>query len=261
MDFCGSNRSQLNLSQINAEPHLEDKHEALSRQYEALKKHCTSLSETINILGDITELKSLMGKHALLEVQLQQTQGSKQELIKLHANQLNEMKETVEALEYSREVAEEKILLQTQMHADRVRKIEVTHNILKDRCRAMAVSAEQNRVDKLRQETHKGGDINLANQEIASLRSKLGSYATESKLLQGRVDAAETLLKSHPINSGLNLKTNNILESSADLLDLAHATGGAEGLQCVGQVGEILRDLNRQLDAQRRLCSAWLDRV
>jgi hypothetical protein len=53
---------------------------------------------------------------------------------------------------------EAKVLLQGQLHADRIRLIEITHDALKSRCTAMAVSAEQNRLDKLRLEV-KHGDL------------------------------------------------------------------------------------------------------
>lgn len=98
--------------------------------------------------------------------------------------------------------------------------------------------------------------------EISSLASKIAMHTNENKLLQGKLTVSQKLLKSHPINPCLNTKTKNVIQSSADILELACDNASVESMrECLGQVGDVLHDLNMQLDTHHRLSNAWLDQV
>jgi hypothetical protein len=98
--------------------------------------------------------------------------------------------------------------------------------------------------------------------EISSLASKIDLYTNENKRLQGKLIVSQKLLKSHPIDPCLNTKAKNVIQSSAEILELACNRGSAESMrECLGQVGDVLQDLNEQLDTHHRLSSAWLDQV
>jgi chromosome segregation ATPase len=102
--------------------------------------------------------------------------------------------------------------------------------------------------------------------EISSLKSKIESHTSEfqseTNRLQRRLDLTQSLLKSHPDDRCLYTKTKNILQSSAEILELAHDTGSAESMrQCLGQVGDALQDLSEQLDTQHSISNVWLDQV
>jgi chromosome segregation ATPase len=106
------------------------------------------------------------------------------------------------------------------------------------------------------------GVLHEKEREISSLKSKVASNISEIKLVRGKLDLLRSILKSHPIDPCLNSKTQNILRSSAEILALTHKTGSVESMRrCLGQVSEIIEDLNDQLGLQHRLSKAWLDRV
>lgn len=302
--------SSLNSSINSTLQHIE-----LKDQHEKLKKQFASLSETVKVLGESSfpklDSKIDLKLESKLQAQLQQAHSSKLELAQRHINlqeQFNGLKVTAQTLSQSCKASDEKLFLQGQLHADKLRLMEVTHNTLKDRCKAMGLSAEQHRLANLRlEERHKSLSKDLAqlaelemgstkdsNQslknlqvklqasegeiqvlkmdytdrlknkeaEMTSLRSKIEAHTTEARLLQGKFKATQSLLKAHPIDPCLNLKAKNILQSSAEILELAHAKGGAESTrQCLCEVAEALKDLNRQLDSHRRLSSVWMDKV
>lgn len=305
---------------------LHDEYTFLKDQHEKLKQHMSTLSETVKVLGDQSSHTTkvaqqaqdskldLMTKHSKLQAQLQMEQTYKLDLSAKH-NKLQEqykaLKDTVEALSRNCESADEKLLLQKQLHENKIRTIEATHNTLKDRCTSMAVSAEQHRLANLQLEvrnksmtkdieslaalhstkekeaqtlqtnlsklqskidTHKEqiklvqseftNKLQARDSEIASLKSKIESHVIEARRLQSKIQAAEGLLKAHPLDPCQSAKTKSILASSAEILELAHANGGADSMrQCLGQVAEVLKDLNGQLGSQRRLSKAWLDQV
>jgi hypothetical protein len=295
-----------------------------------------------------SELSSFAKIESSLQAQLQQAHSSKSELAQKHANlqeQFNKLRITAQTLTQSRDASDEKLMLQNQMHADKLRLLEVSHNTLKERCRAMAHSAEQHRIanlqleerhksmtkdleklagsggHQLRQENHrltalvssKESDIHalqsalqtevavlkrsgaasmlkkdqeIASQigahqveiqrlkqqftdalnkketEVISLRSKVDTHFKEARLLQSKLEATHSLLKAHPIDPCMNLKVRNVIQSSAEILDLAHAKGGAESThECLCRVADALKDLTGQLDSQRKLSSAWINQI
>ena len=314
-------------------PHAKDSHDslrqqhlALSEQHEKLKRHFDCLSETVKVLGDQSSQTTRVAQKA---------QDAKLDLAQRHSNlqeKFNGLKSTVQTLTQRCKAADDQLLLQSQLHADKLRLMEVAHNTLKDRCRAMGVSAEQHRVANLKLEerhksmskdlelladwksdkpkslasiqTHKAlksevsdlsqgtgtlgqremaalksrisahrGEIQLLAEEyagrlhgketeVSSLQSEINSHTTEARQLKGKLDSAKSLLRAHPTDPCLSLKTKALLQSSAEILELAHARGGSESMrQCLGQVAAVLQDLNGQLDSHRRLSSAWLDQV
>ena len=291
---------------------LQQQYDTLKDQHEKLKKHFASLSETVHVLGEQStqttkvaqqtqNLKSdMLGQNAKLQQQLKlaqdahtdlnnrynmlqehfkQTQGSKLGLLNTHTKQqeqLKALKETVEALNNSCEAAGEKLLLQNQLHSDKLRTIEATHKTLKERCTALATSAEQHRIANLKlEEKHKSlskdmetlaglhvKDLKSKESEIASLKSKINSHAIEAKRLQSKLQISGTLLKSHPVDIKQTAKTKNILSSSAEILKLAHDNGSKESmLQCLREVAEALEGLGAQVDSQHRLSSAWIEQL
>lgn len=291
---------------------LQQQYDTLKDQHERLKKHFASLTETVHVLGDQSvqttriaqqtqNLKSdMLSQNAKLQQQLKQaqeahtdlnnrynrlqehfkqTQGSKLDLLNTHTKQkeqLKALKETVEALNNSYEAAGEKLLLQNQLHSDQLRTIEATHKKLKERCTALATSAEQHRIANLKlEEKHKSlnkdmetlaalhvKDLKIKEGEIKSLKSKVDSHAIESKRLQSKLHVAETLLKAHPVDAKQTAKAKNILSSSAEVLQLAHDSGSHESMrQCLKEVAEALHGLGGQMDSQHRLASAWLEQL
>ena len=88
------------------------------------------------------------------------------------------------------------------------------------------------------------------------------SSTAESKRLQSKLITRQSLLRSHPIDPCLNKKATNVIQSSAEILGLAHEKGSTEGMrECLGQVCGVLLDLHDELDTHHRLSSAWLDQV
>jgi DNA repair exonuclease SbcCD ATPase subunit len=67
-------------------------------------------------------------------------------------SQFKGLKETVEALNLSCKASEDKLLLQSQLHADKLRTVDASHNTLKERCRTMAISEEHHRVANIKLE-------------------------------------------------------------------------------------------------------------
>jgi chromosome segregation ATPase len=388
-----------------------DSKAALAKRYSDLQGQFNGMKETVNALN-----LSCKEAHDTKTALMKQYNGMKETVDALNlsckeahdakttlAKQYNGMKETVEALNLQLSLSckahEDKLLLQSQLHSDKLRLLEVTHNTLRDRCKTIAVSAEQHRIANISlEERHKSltrdieilanGQVNgvsskdreisqlqlllssktrdichlqslvstkdsdishLQSQvtgkerdiidlkslissnetnmrtlkkslkdemgaaklaegytekiedkerEISSLKSKINSheneihkfaeeyserlhnkereisslrsktesrnseFESEIKRLQGRLDISQSLLKSHPVDHCLYTKTKNIIQSSAEILELAHDTGSSESMrQCLGQVGDALQDLSEQLDTQHRISSVWLDQV
>lgn len=286
---------------LKALQQAEEKYDALHQEYARLKdqhdklsKHTSTLSETVKALGSQSTSKA---EQLLLQTQLQMEQKHKLDLSAKHIKlqeQYKALKDTVEALSRNCESADEKLLLQKQMSENKLRTIEATHNTLKERCKTMAVASEQHRLANLQLEVrnksmtkdveslaaslkassdaHKGEIVRLKSDftdklqgkdsEISSLRSRIDTHTIEAKRLQSKFQAAERLLMAHPIDPCQNAKTKSILESSAEILELAHTNGGAESMrQCLCQVAEVLKDLNGQLGSQRKLASAWVEQI
>ena len=332
MDFYSASIGvKVPVKPVQTSSTLHQQHAELKDQHEKLKKQFASLSETVKVLGESSfsklepklepkleskfesklESKFESKLESKLQAQLQQAHSSKLELAQRHISlqeQYNGLKVTAQTLSQSCKASDEKLFLQGQLHAEKLRLMEVTHTTLKDRCKAMGLSAEQHSLANLRlEERHKslsndlaqlaalemGKDSNqkLQNQkslqlqashereiqalkmeyterlknkeaEMASLRSKIETHTTEARLLHGKLNATQSLLKAHPIDPCLNLKAKNILLSSAEILELAHARGGADSMRkCLCEVAEALKDLNRKLDTHRRLSSVWMDKV
>ena len=292
---------QENNTTLKALQQAEERYNALHQEYarlrdqhEKLSKHASTLSETLKVVGSQSTSKA---EQKLLQTQLQMEQTYKLDLSAKHSKlqeQYKALKDTVETLSRSYESADEKLLLQKQMNENKLRTIEATHNTLKERCKSMAISSEQHRLANLQLEVrnksmtkdvenlaaalksniethHKElgrlkseytGKIQSKDSEISSLNLKIDSHTVEAKRLQSKIQAAERLLKAHPVDPCQNAKTKSILESSAEILEIAHTNGGVESMhQCLCQVAEVLKDLNGQLGSQRRLASAWMEQV
>lgn len=280
---------------------LHQNYTALQDQHEKLKQHLAAMSETVRVLGSQSSHTTKVA---------QQAQDSKLDLLAKHTKlqeQCKGLKDTVETLNRSFESANEKLFLQNQLHENKLRTIEATHNTLKERCKAMAVTAEQHRLASLQLEVRNKSmtkDIEAITElhasalrakdkevqtlqsklsklesdftkvritharlqsdadEVPSLKAKIESHALEAKRLQTKIQAAESLLKAHPIDPNQSAKAKNILASSAEILELAHANGSVESMkQCLGQVAEVLKDLHGQLSSQGKLSKAWLEQV
>jgi DNA repair exonuclease SbcCD ATPase subunit len=172
MDFyaCMSSPANTNYSTTHTDS-TALQHSTLREQNETLKRHCASLTETVQVLGDQSSQTTMVaqqaqkskldmiGRQSKLQEQLQQMHSSKVELSQRHSDlqeQFNKLKVTSQTLSQNCKAADEKLFLQNQLHADKLRLVEVTQNTLKDRCKAMSVSAEQHRIANLRlEERHK----------------------------------------------------------------------------------------------------------
>ena len=401
-DSIGTRNTDTYLMKRNSE--LQGQIMAMKDTVEALNLSCTEACDSkaalakrhSDLQGQFNGMKETV---EALNLRCKEAHDSNTALMK----QYNGMKETMEALNLQLNLSckanEDKLLLQSQLHSDKLRLLEVTHNTLRDRCKTIAVSAEQHRIANITlEERHKsmtkdmeilvsgqvngvstkGRDIsqlqlllstkdrnishlqslvstkdsdishlqsqvtdkekdiiNLKSlissnetdirtlkkslkdemgvakiaegytekienkeREILSLKSKISSheneihkfaeeyserlhnkereisslksktesrtseFESEIKRLQGRLDISQSLLKSHPVDHCLYTKTKNIIQSSAEILELAHDTGSAESMrQCLGQVGDALQDLSEQLGTQHRISSGWLDQV
>jgi chromosome segregation ATPase len=216
---------------------LQQQHTALRDQHEKLKKHFASLTETVQVLGDQSSQTTrvaqqaqeskldMIGRESKLQEQLKQVHSSKLELSQRHSclqEQFNKLKVTAQTLSQNCKAADETLFLQNQLHADKLRLVEVTQNTLKDRCRAISVSAEQHRLANSRLEEQnksiskdleqltelKGSGLQslvsakdrviqtlqgtlqaervghkMGENEIASLQSRVGSHVGEIQLL------------------------------------------------------------------------------
>ena len=249
---------------------LSRQHTALQSEHEKLKKHLSTLSDTVRVLGEQSTQTTKVA---------QQAQDSKLDLMAKHTKlqeHCNALKSTLETVNRSFEAANEKLFLQNQLHENKLRTIEATHNTLKERCKAMAISTEQHRIANLKLETQNKSmteDIGKLTQlqseiaqtkdkEIDSLKARIESHSVETKRLNGKIQAAESLLKAHPVDPAQTAKTRKILASSAEVLQLALKNGGVASMrECLGQVAEVLQDVHKQLGSQHKLSAAWLDRV
>ena len=337
MDFLAASRKALAANQVtqgksenseNSEKYNKtiQEHANLKEQHERLKQQ---FAETVKALGDHSsqsdsqtsrvaqDFRQLSAKHAMLQEQLRQSNEVKAGL-----------NEAVNALDLKCKSADEKVLLQTQLHSNRLRTIEATHNNIKERCSSLAVSAEQHKLlnvkleaansrfmadnarllstnatlesinarlderhksavrdvekltelhskvmqsnsdlkNEIRQLSSSAATLKVLKSETTSLKldlnSKIESQAAETKRLQSKMQAANSLLKAHPIDPLQNAKTKNILASSAEILRLTHTNGSLESMhQCLGQVADVLSDLKGQLSSQHRLSQAWLDQL
>lgn len=297
MDFLASSRrdsmgqtSTAKQTVTDQPPYqlLHQKYTALQGQHEKLKQHLAAMSETVRVLGDQSCHTTKMA---------QQAQDSKLDILSKHTKlqeQCKGLKDTVEVLNRNFEAANEKLFLQNQLHENKLRTMEAAHNTLKERCKAMATSTEQHRLSHLKMELQNksmtndierltelhASAVQAKDSEVHSLQSKLSklesdftklktthetkieSHSIEAKRLRAKIQATESLLKAHPIDSSQNTKTKNILSSSAEILELAHANGSVDSMkQCLSEVAGVLRDLNGQLGTQYKLSKAWLERV
>lgn len=190
--------------------------------------------------------------------------------------QLKVLKDTVESLAKSCEAASEKMLLQKQLHYNQMRTTEAAHKTISARCTALATSADLHRQTNLKlEERHKSlcQDLNSMAQKSASLEAELKSknhelstlktaHENETKRLQASLQKAQEHLQSHPVSMEHILRSKSILESSADVLELAHDNGGVESMrQCLREVANVLKDLGEDLTHQHRLASEWLSRA
>lgn len=173
MDFLAASRKvldQSNQNQITEQAKITQEHANLREQNERLKQQLSSLSETVKVLGTqnshytrITQDHKL--QIAALHEQLRQTRqtnethtdllGRHAELQQSHSrlqDQCKGLREAVSVLDSKSKAADEKLLLQTQMHANRLRTIEATHGNIKERCASLAVSAEQHRLSSVKLE-------------------------------------------------------------------------------------------------------------
>jgi predicted nucleic acid-binding Zn-ribbon protein len=276
MDFY-SHAVKQDLSQpkkSSADP-LQQRYDALLDQHEKLKRHFASLTETVHALGDQSAtLKSksdqrsdqgaklrealaahsnLAKQHSQLQEHFRQAQNAKLDLSQKFTkqqDQIRALKETVEALNNSCEASSEKLLLQKQLHEDKLRTLEAAQRTLKERCTALAASNEQHRLANLKlEERHKS----LAKDMQALSLGQEGKSKTER---------LQALLKTNPIDEAQNARTKTVLGSSVEVLRLAHDGGSTEGMRkCLREVADALHGLGEQLDSQHRLSSAWLGQV
>ena len=195
MDFLAASRKvldQSNQNQITEQAKITQEHANLREQNERLKQQLSSLSETVKVLGTqnshytrITQDHKL--QIAALHEQLRQTRqtnethtdllGRHAELQQSHSrlqDQCKGLREAVSVLDSKSKAADEKLLLQTQMHANRLRTIEATHGNIKERCASLAVSAEQHRLSSVKLEAA-NARLQADNFKLESSSAKLQS--------------------------------------------------------------------------------------
>ena len=122
----------------------------------------------------------------------------------------------------------------------------------------------------------KDKDVRSLQENISALQGSMQSLKTElsqknQKLdsVSGRLQQMGALLRASPYSSKGNEATTHSLQSlksSAEVMQLAHASGGADSMrECLGQVSAVLEDLHRELhgelQGQHRLAAEWKQRV
>ena len=220
MDFYACMSSPANTNYTNhtncSTTHTDPTaHSTLREQYETLKRHCASLTETVQVLGDQSSQTTVVAQKSKLQEQLQQMHSSKLELSQRHSDlqeQFNKLKVTSQTLSQNCKAADEKLFLQNQLHADKLRLVEVTQNTLKDRCKAMSVSAEQHRIANLRlEERHKSISKDLEQlvelhgsgiQSIASAKDRV-IQTLQCTIQAERARCNKGGMRLHPCSPGL----------------------------------------------------------
>jgi chromosome segregation ATPase len=271
MDFLASAKT----------PPLQSQYDALLEQHENLKKKYVSLSETVKVLGSQPVTPKLQEQYKALKDKVETLnracESSDEKLFlqkQMHENKLrtieaahNTLKERCKAMAVTTEqhrLSNLQLEVRNKSMTKDVENLAGMHTAKEREVKSLKsniqsnISTHQKELDFIKSEYT--ALLKIRESEIMSLKAKLESHALEAKRLQSKIQATETLLRSHPIDTGE--KTKNILTSSAEILQLAHTNGSTDSMrQCLGQVAEVLKDLNTQLGSQRRLAKAWIDQV
>ena len=173
---------------------LQEHNSKLQQQAAMLQQHKINLSESVTSLSKICQAsEEKLKQHAELSskvIQLQQHNTS--------------LKETVSTLKESCQAAEGKLKLQSQLHNDQLMTLNSKDNTLTERCKSLAVFAEQNRLASLRHEQkHKNLAKELqsmaavqvagesSKEEIKRLQSNLKSREKDVQSLQGTINSLQ----------------------------------------------------------------------
>ena len=108
-------------------------------------------------------------------------------------------------------------------------------------------------------------NIQTLQSSIQTLKSDHSKHAKDLSIklegVSGKLQKAMGLLQSSPSTEDQRHILLS-LKSSAEVMQLAHASGGVDSMrECLGQVGSVLDDLHGQLQSQHRLSSDWQERV
>ena len=219
--------------------------------------------------------------------------------------QNSSLMETIDTLTTSAQATQEelreKVKLQAQLHADHIKTLQVKDRTLTERCQTLAAFAEQHRLASLKHEQkHKSltqelqsmaavqvsgeGRHRTAMEEVKRLESVVKAKDKDVRSLQENISALQGSMQS--LKTELSQKNQKLdavsgrlqqvvdatthslqsLKSSAEVMQLAHASGGADSMrECLGQVSAVLEDLHRELhgelQGQHRLAAEWKQRV
>lgn len=209
------------------------------------------------------------------------------ELITALAKERDDLKATVQCLSmnciaYEKQIGahKDKLLLNAQMHTNRVKALEVKEQTLTKRCQEMGALTELHRLATLKHEqTNKKLSQDLQSMTTVQLEAekrhraavKQMQAAHESNVqalksmhqqhVSGRLQQAEKLLRAAPLLADSEHILGS-LKSSAEVLQLAHEGGGVDSMrECLGEVALVLHDLHGQLQGRHRLASEWQKRV
>lgn len=172
---------------------LHQEFTTLQDQHKKLKEHLTAMQDTVRVLGDQSSQTTKVA---------QQAQSSKLDLLEKHAKlqeQCKGLMNSVQTLGRSFEAANEKLFLQNQLHENKLRTMEATHNTLKERCKTAAAATEQHRLGSLQLEARNRSmakDIErLTELHASALKAKDGEAQArlskvESDLTQLRITHA-----------------------------------------------------------------------
>jgi predicted nuclease with TOPRIM domain len=155
-----------------------------------LMKRNSELQTQLKAMKDTVE-----ALNSQLNISCKEAHDSKTTLMK----QCNSLKETVEALNsqlsLSCKAAEDKLLLQSQLHSDKLRLLEVTHNTLRERCKTIAVSAEQHRVANITlEERHKSmtKDMELlADGQMSGVTKEIQKHRSNASHMQSIISTKD----------------------------------------------------------------------
>ncbi len=205
---------------------------------------------------------------------------------KIHENELqaqittltkerNDLKATVQSLSmnciaYEKQIGahQDKLLLNAQMHTNRVKALEVKEATLTKRCQEMSALTELHRLATLKHEqTNKKLSQDLQSMTTVQLEEEkrhreavktmqLEAEKRHKEAVKKMQAAHESNVQALKSNSGRQveklLRAEHILrslKSSAEVLQLAHEGGGVDSMrECLGEVALVLHDLHGQLE-------------
>jgi hypothetical protein len=148
----------------------------------------------------------------------------------------------------------DKLLLNAQIHTNRVKALEVKEATLTKRCQEMGALTELHRLATLKHEqTNKKLSQDLQSMTTVQLEAEK-RHREAVKQMQAAHESNVQALKSHVSgrqHEKLHRDTEHVLrslKSSAEVLQLAHERGGVDSMrECLGEVALVLHDLHGQL--------------